>query len=139
MPAALFAAAIDALFADRHLALDAVYRASGAASGVPVYIVIRQPDRIGEFGEVGIPLTHVDASDSVGGWKARDIPWPGLITLGRFRSSTRGLAAKRRVVSISGGFAGRMALSVTTARQWANRGKCRAACCVVERAIGRYR
>ena len=65
--------------------------------------------------KLGIPFTHVDASDSVGGWKARDIPWLGLITLGRFRSSTRGLAAKRRVVSISGGCAGRMALSVPTA------------------------
>ncbi len=66
---------------------------------------------------MGIPFTHVDTSDSVEGWKARDIPSLGdirslgLITLGRFRSSTRGLAAKRRAVSISGGFAGRMALS----------------------------
>ena len=28
--------------------------------------------------KVGIPFTHVDASDSVGRWKTRDIPWPGL-------------------------------------------------------------
>ncbi len=95
--------------------------------------------------EMGIPFTHVDTSDSVEGWKARDIPSLGdirslgLITLGRFRSSTRGLAAKRRAVSISGGFAGRMALSAPTARPWASRGECRAACCAVEPAIGRYR
>jgi hypothetical protein len=49
------------------------------------------------------------------------------------------LAAKRRAVRISGGFAGRMASSAPTARQWANRGQCRAACCAVEPAIGRYR
>jgi len=95
--------------------------------------------------EMGIPFTHVATSDSVGGWEARDIPSLGdirslgLITLGRFRSSTRGLAAKRRAVRISGGFAGRMALSAPTARQRANRGPCRAACCAVEPAIGRYR
>ncbi len=95
--------------------------------------------------QMGIPFTHVDTSDSVEGWKARDIPSLGdirslgLITLGRFRSSTRGLAAKRRAVSISGGFAGRMALSAPTARPWASRGECRAACCAVEPAIGRYR
>ena len=98
-----------------------------------------------EFCGMGIPFTHVDTSDSVEGWKARDIPSLGdirslgLITLGRFRSSTRGLAAKRRAVSISGGFAGRMALSAPTARPWASRGECRAACCAVEPAIGRYR
>ncbi len=97
------------------------------------------------WSKMGIPFTHVDTSDSVEGWKARDIPSLGdirslgLITLGRFRSSTRGLAAKRRAVSISGGFAGRMALSAPTARPWASRGECRAACCAVEPAIGRYR
>lgn len=89
--------------------------------------------------KLGIPFTHVYANDSVGGWKAQGIPWLGLITLGRFKSSTRGLAARWRVVSISVGFAGRMALSVPTARQWANRGKCRAAYCAVARAIGKYR
>jgi len=93
----------------------------------------------------GIPFTHVATSDSVGGWKAHDIPSLGdirslgLITLGRFKSLTCGLAAKPRAVSISGGFAGRMALSAPTARQWGTHGKCRAACCAVEPAIGRCR
>ena len=36
MPAALVMAAIDALFADPNLALDAVYRAGGADPGVLV-------------------------------------------------------------------------------------------------------
>ncbi len=104
-----------------------------------------QPQVVAFSCKMGIPFTHVDTSDSVEGWKARDIPSLGdirslgLITLGRFRSSTRGLAAKRRAVSISGGFAGRMALSAPTARPWASRGECRAACCAVEPAIGRYR
>lgn len=46
-----FAAAIDALFSDPHLALDAVYRAGGANPGIPVRIIVRRPDRAGEFGE----------------------------------------------------------------------------------------
>jgi len=54
MPAALFTAAIDALFADPHLALDAIYRAGGADPGAPVRAIVRQPDRIGEFGETRI-------------------------------------------------------------------------------------
>jgi hypothetical protein len=49
-----FAAAIDALFADPHLALDAIYRAGGADPGAPVRAIVRQPDRIGEFGETRI-------------------------------------------------------------------------------------
>jgi len=48
MPAALFTAAIDALFADRHLALDAIYRAGGADPGVLVRVIVRRPDRVGE-------------------------------------------------------------------------------------------
>jgi hypothetical protein len=49
-----FAAAIDALFADPNLALDAVYRPGGADPGVPVRIVVRRPDRVSEFGETRI-------------------------------------------------------------------------------------
>src|SRR5450759_2172771 len=90
--------------------------------------------------KMGIPFTHVGTADSVKGWKARQgIPSLGLIILGRFRSSTRGLAARRRAGNIYVGFAGRMALSAPTVRQWESRGKCRAACCAVEPAIGRYR
>jgi hypothetical protein len=49
-----FAAGIDALFADPNLATGAVYRAGGGDPGVPVSAIIRQPDRIGEFGETRI-------------------------------------------------------------------------------------
>ena len=49
-----FAAAIDVLFADRNLAVDIVYRADGADPGVPVRAIVRQPDRIGTFGETRI-------------------------------------------------------------------------------------
>ncbi len=46
-----FATAIDALFADPNLGLDAVYRAGGTDPGVPVRVILRRPDRIGTFGE----------------------------------------------------------------------------------------
>ena len=50
----LFAAAIDALFADPNLGRDAVYRAGGADPAVPVRTILRRPDRVGEFGETRI-------------------------------------------------------------------------------------
>ena len=50
----VFTAAIDALFADPNLALDAVFRAGGADPGVPVRVIVRRPDRVGEFGETRI-------------------------------------------------------------------------------------
>jgi hypothetical protein len=46
-----FAAATDALFADPHLARDAVYRPGGAGDGIPVRAMVRRPDRIESFGE----------------------------------------------------------------------------------------
>ena len=49
-----FAAAIDALFADPNLAVDAVYRAGGGDLGIPVRAILRRPDRVGEFGETRI-------------------------------------------------------------------------------------
>ncbi len=50
----IFAAAIDALFADPNLAIDTVYRVGGADAEVPVRAIVRQPDRIGEFGETRV-------------------------------------------------------------------------------------
>lgn len=50
----VFAAAIDALFADLNLARDAVYRAGGADPAVPVRAIPRRPDRVDEFGETRI-------------------------------------------------------------------------------------
>jgi hypothetical protein len=49
-----FADAVDALFADPNLGTDAVYRADGADPGIPVRVIVRQPDRIGDFGETRI-------------------------------------------------------------------------------------
>jgi hypothetical protein len=46
-----FAAANDVLFADPHLARDAVYRPAGAGDGIPVRVMLRRPDRIESFGE----------------------------------------------------------------------------------------
>ena len=50
----IFAAAIDVLFADPHLARDAVYRPGGIGEGIPVRVMRRQPDRIEGFGETRI-------------------------------------------------------------------------------------
>jgi hypothetical protein len=50
----VFAAAIDALFADPNLGLDAVYRAGGADPAVTVRVILRRPDRTAEFGETRI-------------------------------------------------------------------------------------
>ena len=52
--ASAFAAAIDALFADPNLAVEALYRAGGADPGIPVRVIVRRPDRIGDFGETRI-------------------------------------------------------------------------------------
>lgn len=49
-----FAAATDVLFADPHLARDAVYRPAGAGDGIPVRVMLRRPDRIESFGEARI-------------------------------------------------------------------------------------
>lgn len=44
-----FAAAVDALFADPHLARDALWRPGGAGDGVPVRVIARRPDRLVDF------------------------------------------------------------------------------------------
>jgi hypothetical protein len=49
-----FAVATDVLFADPHLARDAVYRPGGAGGGIPVRVMLRRPDRIESFGETRI-------------------------------------------------------------------------------------
>lgn len=46
-----FAVATDLIFTDRHLAVDATWRAAGAGDGVPVRVIRRRPDRIASFGE----------------------------------------------------------------------------------------
>ena len=49
-----FSAAIDVLFADPNLGAAVVFRAGGADPGMPVRVIVRQPDRIGNFGETRI-------------------------------------------------------------------------------------
>ena len=49
-----FTAATDVLFADPHLAQDAVYRPAGAGDGIPVRVMLRRPDRVESFGETRI-------------------------------------------------------------------------------------
>ncbi|MBX6322612.1 MAG: hypothetical protein IRY94_12345 [Rhodospirillaceae bacterium] len=47
----LLSAALDDLFADPNLAQDAFWRASGLGTAVPVRVILRRPDRAGDFGE----------------------------------------------------------------------------------------
>ena len=49
-----FKAATDVLFADPHLARDAVYRPAGTGDGIPVRVMLRRPNRIESFGETRI-------------------------------------------------------------------------------------
>jgi hypothetical protein len=45
----VFAAAVDALFADPNIGRDAIWRAGGAGAGVGVRVVFRAPDAITNF------------------------------------------------------------------------------------------
>ena len=50
-----FAAAIDALFANPNLGANAIYRGGGGeAPGTMIRAIVRQPDRVGTFGETRI-------------------------------------------------------------------------------------
>ena len=54
MAASAFATAIDVLFADPNLGVDAIYRAGGVGHGTTLRTIIRQPDRVGSYGETRI-------------------------------------------------------------------------------------
>jgi hypothetical protein len=49
-----FTDAIDTLFADPNLGVDAIYRTGGADPGTTLRAIVRQPDRVGTFGETRI-------------------------------------------------------------------------------------
>ena len=66
-----FAAAADVLFADPHLARDAVYRSAGAGDGIPVRVMLRRPDRIESFGE-----TRLASSTTVFDVRASEVSAP---------------------------------------------------------------
>lgn len=50
----IFSAALDDLFTDPNLARDALWRAGGIDPAVPMRVIVRRPDRIGEFGDTRI-------------------------------------------------------------------------------------
>ncbi len=64
-----FAAATDVLFADPHLARDAVYRPGGSGDGIPVRVMLRRPDRIESFGE-----TRIASSTTVLDLRVSEVP-----------------------------------------------------------------
>jgi hypothetical protein len=66
-----FAAATDVLFADPHLARDAVYRPAGVGDGIPVRVTLRQPDRIESFGE-----TRLASSTTLLDVRVSEVPEP---------------------------------------------------------------
>jgi hypothetical protein len=49
-----FSAAIDAIFADPNMAVDAVWRACHVAVGTPCRVIVARPDVPGSFGEAQI-------------------------------------------------------------------------------------
>ena len=49
-----FTAAIDALFADPNLGVNAIYRAGGSGEAITLRAIVRQPDRVGTYGETRI-------------------------------------------------------------------------------------
>lgn len=46
-----FAAAIDLLFADPNIAVDALYRAGGEGSGALIRVIRKAPDQLANFGD----------------------------------------------------------------------------------------
>ena len=46
-----FEVAVEVIFGDPHLALDALWRAGGAGEGVEVRVIRRSPDRLANFGD----------------------------------------------------------------------------------------
>jgi hypothetical protein len=66
-----FTAAIDILFTDPNLGVDAIYRTGGRTGGageaITLRVIVRQPDRVGTFGEARITtettLFHIRTSD----------------------------------------------------------------------------
>jgi DNA/RNA endonuclease YhcR with UshA esterase domain len=50
----VFTAAIDVLFANPNFGVDVIYRAGSADPGTMIRAIVRQPDRVGTFGETRI-------------------------------------------------------------------------------------
>jgi hypothetical protein len=56
----LLADAIDDLFADPHLARNAMWFPGGSGDPVPVRVILRRPDRVGGFGETRVAASAVE-------------------------------------------------------------------------------
>jgi len=56
---AAFAAAIDAIFADRNVGEDALWRSGGAGAGVPVRVIRKSPDAVVSLGDSRAVLPSV--------------------------------------------------------------------------------
>jgi hypothetical protein len=67
MAASAFATALDVLFANPNLGVNAIYRTGGANPGTTLRAIIRQPDRVGIYAETRIAtettIVDIRASD----------------------------------------------------------------------------
>ena len=75
-----FATAMTAIFADRNMAVDALWLAGGVGPGVAVRVIRKSPDEITPFG-AGRILSETTRLDA----RVADMPWPApddLINIG---------------------------------------------------------
>jgi hypothetical protein len=83
MAASAFTAAIDTLFADPNLGVDAIYRAGGAGEAITLRAIVRQPDRVGTYGETRIAtettIVDIRTSDIVAPVEGDTIKMSGAV------------------------------------------------------------
>ena len=75
-----FATAMTVIFADRNMAVDALWLAGGVGPGVAVRVIRKSPDEITPFG-AGRILSETTRLDA----RVADMPWPApddLINIG---------------------------------------------------------
>jgi len=75
-----FATAMNVIFADRNMAVDALWFAGGTGPGVAVRVIRKSPDEITPFG-AGRILSETTRLDA----RVADMPWPApddLINIG---------------------------------------------------------
>jgi len=75
-----FATAMNVIFADRNMAVDALWFAGGVGPGVAVRVIRKSPDEITPFG-AGRILSETTRLDA----RVADMPWPApddLINIG---------------------------------------------------------
>lgn len=67
----VFAEAIDDLFADPNLVVPALWRAGGSGPGVPIRVMLRQADRVTDFGD-----TRIASGSTVIEVRTSEVPAP---------------------------------------------------------------